>query len=270
MVVSDDTAEHIVNALTSDAVYASLEQQFEVAENGFHHEERHVHIRSVKTADVWQGHDIDIVIDTLTDSPSKDTVKQHQTAGAKRVVFTQKGDKLPEVVLGSNEDSLKTASEGFSGGGAAVAATTPVVDILDHSFGVEHQLHTSIDGMLCADACTCDDDCECCGAADAVPAPVLVSSVADLTVLLKKPVSAKVLNNAIQAAIKEAYYQGIVAVSEVAVAPDAVIGESVSALLDLTKTSVDGPLASVKIWYDREWGYANRLVELTADYGKVK
>lgn len=270
MVVSEDTAEHIVDALTSDAVYASLEQQFEVAENGFHHEERHVHIRPVKTADVWQGHDIDIVIDTLTDTPTKDTIKQHQAAGAKRVVFAEKTEKMPVVVLGSNEDSLKTAGDGFSGGGAAAAATTPVVDILDHSFGVDHELLTVIDGMLCGGACTCDDDCECCAAANAVPAPVLVSSLADLTVLLKKPVSAKVLNDAIQAAVKEAYYQGIVSSSEAQVAPDAVIGESISALVDLTKTTVDGPLASVKIWYDREWAYANRLVELTADYGKVK
>lgn len=276
MVVSDDSPEYIVDALMSDAVYASLEQKFQVAEGGFHHEERHVHVRPVKTADLWQGHDIDIVIDTLTEAPDKTSVAEHQAAGAKRVVFAAPTKEVATVVYGANDDEIKKASGALSGGGAERAAVEPILQLIADELGQEKSLLTTVEGTLC--------DCGAggCGCAHAetpsdtptgarLPAPILLASMTEIVAYVTKPTSVKKLQTTLREAATQPYYQGIVGVSESAVEPDQVIGESTSALVDLTKTSVaGGRLVSIKVWYDREWGYANRLVELTADYGKVK
>ena len=269
MVVSDDSPEYIVGALMTDVVYASLEQQFEAAETGFKHEERHVHVRPVKTADVWQEHNIDIVIDTISVSPTDDTTKQHQKAGAKRVIFTKPSDVLPVIMLGSNEEGLSVVGEAFSAGSPSVIATKLIRDILHNAFGVDHLLEATVEGLLCVEPCTCHEDCDCCSS-DSIMAPALVSSVTTVVAQLKKTTKLEEILEALQDAAAEAYYRGIVGVSEEPIVSDAVIGESTSVIVDLTRVSVDGHLVKLTTWYDREWSYANRVVELTADFGKLK
>lgn len=275
MVVSDDSPEYIVNALMSDAVYASLEQKFEVAEGGFHHEERHVHLRAVATADVWQGHDIDIVIDTITETPDKKALTEHQAAGAKRVVFAGYTKEFPTVVYGVNDDEVKQVGTALSGGGAERAAVEPILQLVAEEMGQEQSLLTTVDGVLCDCAVNCSGDHEenmsetPTGAR--LPAPMLLATMTEIVVYVARPTNLEKLQALLKAAVAQPYYQGILDISESPVKPDQVIGESASAVIDLSKTSVaGGKLISIKVWYDREWGYANRLVELTADYGKVK
>lgn len=270
MVVSDESPERIVDTLMNDMIYASLEQQFEAVDGGFHHAERHVHVRPVKTADLWKEHDIDVVIDTLTDDPSPETLRQHQQAGAKQAVFVNHGEKLPLVTLGTNEDALLTVGEGFTTGGASAAAVRPVLGVIGAQHKIERSLTTVIDGLLCCGGCTCAEAEDVGKKDEHLPHPILVASVCEVSLLCSAPTTVKKLNDSIKAAASEPYFQGIIAASETPVEPDTVIGESLSALVDLSRTAVDGKLATIKIWYDREWGYANRIVELTADFGKMK
>lgn len=268
MVATGKSPEAIVDALVNDVIYSSLEEAVEAAPGGFVHEEHHVHVRTVKTADVWKGHEIDLVIDTLTKSPDKDALLTHQHAGAKRVVFAAPGKDVATIIYGQNDDELAEAEGAVSGGGAERAGVEPIFGIIDATFGREKSLVTTVDGTLCS----CQGG-ECSAehiAGVNLFAPKLLSSLSEAIVYTKKAVTQDGLTGALKQAAKEAYYQGIVEVSEEPVVPDNVIGQSVSALVDLSKTSVDGRLASVKIWYDREWGYANRLVELAADFGKLK
>jgi len=259
----------------SDTIYASLEQKFEVAEGGFHHEERHVHLRSVAAADIWQGHNIDIVIDTLTEAPDKKSLAEHQAAGAKRVIFAGFTREIATVVYGANDDEVKKAGDALSGGGSERAAVEPILQLIAAELGQEKSLLTTIDGVLCDCQTNCSGDHEVymsetpTGAR--LPAPMLLASMTEIVAYVTKPTTVKKLQTLLKDAATQPYYQGILGISESPVTPDQVIGESLSALVDLTKTSVaGGKLISIKVWYDREWGYANRLVELTADYGKVK
>ncbi len=275
MVATDASPETVVEALMSDAIYASLEETVQPAESGFRHEERHVHIRPVRTERVWHGHDIDIVIDTITAEPTKETLRKHQNAGAKRVVFAAPSPDFPVVILGSNEDTLKKVGDALTAGGAAQAAVTPVRGILADAFSIEHSVTTTIDGVLgCTSAgvCDCDEACTCCDSPQGgnVPVPSLVASMTELTCIVKHTVTTETLNAALEKAAAAPYYQGIVVTMKDPVLSDSVIGESTSAVVDLSRTATDGRLVSVKVWYDREWGYANRIAELTADYGKTK
>lgn len=280
MVASDESPEAIVDALVSDAIYASLEEAISPAEGGFQHREQHVNVRPVRTESVWSGHDIDIVIDTLTAEPTKKTLLKHQNAGAKRVVFAAPSADFPAAILGSTEDVIKEPGDAITVGGAVEAAAAPVRDILAGVFSVEHSIATTVDGVVgcagagscdCGDTCECESGCSCCSADTArVPAPSLVASMTELICQTKRAVTAEAVNGALEKAAKAPYYQGIVAVAKDPISSDGVIGESVSAVIDASRTVADGRLVSVKIWYDREWGYANRIAELTADYGKMK
>jgi len=101
-----------------------------------------------------------------------------------------------------------------------------------------------------------------------VPTPVV--SLSDFVIITKKPVTVEQVNQAFKAAAKEPYYQGILDVTEEELVSSDFIGNSHSAIVDLNLTNVvGGNLVKVVAWYDNEWGYSNRLVEITADTGRV-
>lgn len=270
MVVSDDTVESIVDALVSDAVYALLDQQIEITDNGFQHNQQHISVATVHTESIWRDSSIDLVIDTITSNPGKREEKKHTKAGADKVIFCCPTTELPVVHIGANEQAMETAGSAISGGGPESAAVQPIIDILTAAFGVDHAVATTIKGNLCGSACDCQGACECYEHTDDIPAPVLVSALTVLTLQTKRALAVQTIHDALIHASESLYYQGIVAVAHDSLPPDGVIGESVSALVDLSRTQVDGRLISLKLWYDREWSYANRIVELTADYGKIK
>jgi glyceraldehyde 3-phosphate dehydrogenase len=93
--------------------------------------------------------------------------------------------------------------------------------------------------------------------------------LSDITALLKRNVTVEELNESFKKAAKEPYYEGILGVSEEPLVSSDYIGNSHSGIVDLPLTKVvDGNLVKVMVWYDNEWGYSNRLVEVVADAGK--
>ena len=101
-----------------------------------------------------------------------------------------------------------------------------------------------------------------------VPTPVV--SLSDVTALLKRSVTVEEINDAFKKAAKEPFYEGILGVSDEPLVSSDYIGNSNSGTVDLQLTKVvDGNLVKVMVWYDNEWGYSNRLVEVVADTGKL-
>ena len=101
-----------------------------------------------------------------------------------------------------------------------------------------------------------------------VPTPVV--SISDVTVLLSRDVTVEEVNGVFIKASKEPFYQGVLTVSDNPLVSRDYIGSSYSGIVDLALTRVvDGNLAKVCIWYDNEWGYSNRLIELVADIGRA-
>ena len=100
-----------------------------------------------------------------------------------------------------------------------------------------------------------------------VPTPVV--SLADITAVLKRSVTKEELVKTLKKAVAEPYYEGIVDVTEEELVSTDFRGNAHSAIIDLPLTDVvGGTLIKVVAWYDNEWGYSNRLVELAADFGK--
>jgi glyceraldehyde 3-phosphate dehydrogenase len=91
-------------------------------------------------------------------------------------------------------------------------------------------------------------------------------SIIDLTAVVKKKTSVEDVKSAFEKASREARWQGVVAVTTEELVSSDFIGNSHSAIVDLGLTDVvDGDLVKVVAWYDNEWGYSNRLVELCVD-----
>ncbi len=101
-----------------------------------------------------------------------------------------------------------------------------------------------------------------------VPTPVV--SLADITAVLKRETTVEEVNEVLTNAAKEPYFQGILDVTNEELVSSDFIGNAHSSIVDLNLTDVvEGDMVKVVTWYDNEWGYSNRLVEMTADVAKT-
>jgi glyceraldehyde 3-phosphate dehydrogenase len=249
----------------------------------------------------WGDNKIDIVIESTGRFTDKDSASLHIKAGAKRVVISgpTKSDGVDTIVLGANDDKLEGSTEVISNASCTTNSLGAVMAILDAEFGVEKSLLTTVHSYTASqvlqDAPAKDlregrNAAEnivptTTGAAIAVTltlpqlkdkfdglsirVPTPVVSISDITVLLKRSTSVEEINETFKKAAKEPYFQGILAVSEEPLVSSDYIGNSHSGTVDLLLTKVvGGNLAKVMVWYDNEWGYSNRLVEVVADTGK--
>lgn len=281
-VATETSPDEVKQVLDDDCIYGSLEREITTENDLLIVDGKKIALVSTKLADQWQKHDVAIVIDCLSPVAGQKHTAEQQKAGAQRVVYAASGEDIDQIALGVNEEDLKKSGDAISCGSPAACAVVPVREILAEICGIQQTLTTTIDGTLnCSDvsggcndgeSCQCEDTCAC-GVEqppEAISAPTLVASLSEFIFVAQHSVTAEKINQAISAAAKAPYYQGIIAVSETPVAGDQTIGESVSGLVDLARTEVrGGHLVSVKIWYDREWSYANRIVEVTADYAKL-
>src|SRR5437868_5959960 len=253
----------------------------------------------------WKDLEIDVVIESTGFFVDPDKAKAHVTAGAKKVVISapakgENADSAPTVVLGVNEDDLKTDSPVVSNASCTTNCITPVAAVIESHFGIEKMMMTTIhsytasqklqdapggkalrDGRAAAENIVPTTTGASIAAAKALPSlkgifggfevrvPTPVVSLADFAIVTKKNVTVEEVNEAFKQAAKEPFYQGIMDVTEEELVSTDFIGNSYSAIVDLGLTNVvGGNLLKVVAWYDNEWGYSNRLVELTADVGR--
>jgi glyceraldehyde 3-phosphate dehydrogenase len=104
----------------------------------------------------------------------------------------------------------------------------------------------------------------------AMRVPVPTGSISDLTFIVKRPTTVEEVNEMLTKAAKEPRWLGILAVTNEELVSRDIVGRSESSLVDLNLTQViDGTLVKVVAWYDNEWGYCNRLVELVGKVGEL-
>jgi len=249
----------------------------------------------------WKDMDIDVVIESTGFFTDKDGAGKHLTAGAHRVVISgpTKSDGVDTIVLGANDDQLEGATDIVSNASCTTNSLGAVMAILDAEFGVEKSLLTTVHSYTASQALQDAPKKDLregrnaaenivpttTGAAIAVTltlpqlkdkfdglsirVPTPVVSLSDVTALLKRNTTVEELNEVFKRAAKEPFYQGILGVSEEPLVSSDYIGNSHSGTVDLLLTKVvDGNLVKVMVWYDNEWGYSNRLVEVVADTGK--
>ena len=250
----------------------------------------------------WGDLGVELVIESTGFFTDKEGAEKHITGGgAKRVIISgpTKSEGVDTIVLGANDDKVGNATEVISNASCTTNSLGAVMAILDSEFGVEKSLLTTVHSYTASqaiqDAPKKDLREGRNGAENIVPTttgaaiavtktlpqlegkfdglsirvPTPVVSISDVTALLSRDVTVEEINNVFKKAAAEPFYQGILGVSEEPLVSRDYIGNSHSGTVDLLLTKVvGGNLIKIAVWYDNEWGYSNRLVELVADVGK--
>lgn len=250
----------------------------------------------------WDKLQIDIVLECTGRFTDLDGASQHITAGAKRVIISApaKGGGVPTHVIGVNEKGAAKTAKVINNASCTTNCIAPVAAIMQEEFGIKKAMMTTIhsytadqvlqDGphkdLRRARAAAQNIVPTTTGAAiattETIPAlkglfdglsirvPTPCVSLADFTFLLKRKTSVEEVNAVLKKASKSALYKGIVEVTEEELVSSDFIGTSASAVVDLPCTQVvDGDLVRVLAWYDNEWGYSQRLAEMTIQVGKT-
>lgn len=248
----------------------------------------------------WRDQNIDVVIEStgLFVDPAKATA--HLDAGAKRVVISApaKGDGADTIILGVNDEKMADSTPIISNGSCTTNCVTPVMAILERAFGIEKAMMTTVhsytasqrlqdapaknlrEARAAAENIVPTTTGASISAAKALPVlegkfgglsvrvPTPVVSLSDFVVLLKRDVTANDVNQAFLAAACEPFYQGVLSVTDEELVSSDFKGDSHSCIVDLPLTNVvGGNLVKVVAWYDNEWGYSNRLIEVAIDAG---
>ena len=243
----------------------------------------------------WKALGVEVVIESTGLFTEADKAKAHLVAGAKKVIISApaKGEDIT-IVMGVNDDKYDPAKHHIiSNASCTTNCLAPVAKVLNDSFGINKALMTTIHAYTMdqrlqdaphkdlrrARAATRSMIPTTTGAAKAVSlvipelkgkfhgyamrVPTETVSVVDLTLLLDKPATAEQINAALKAAA-EGKYKGILEFCEKPLVSIDFKGNKASGIVDAEYTMVLGDnFAKVLAWYDNEWGYSHRLIDLT-------
>ena len=242
----------------------------------------------------WKDLDVDIVIESTGVFRDRASLQKHVDAGAKRVILTVPSkDKVDEtVVLGVNDDQLDSDDIIVSNASCTTNSLAPLAKVLDDNFGIVKGVMTTVhaytNDQVLADvphqdlrrsrAATENIIPTTTGAAAAIGevvpnlagkldgmamrVPVPDGSTVDLVVELDRDVTVEEVNAAVRAAA-EGPMAGILEYVEDPIVSTDIIGNPHSSIFDAGGTQVlGGNLVKVMSWYDNEWGYSNRVVDL--------
>lgn len=246
----------------------------------------------------WADLKIDVVIESTGKFTDAAGAGLHLTAGAKRVVIsapaknTSKDAEVKTLVMGLNQLEIRQKDLIISNASCTTNCIAPVAAIIAENFGIRKAMMTTIHSY------TADQNLQdgphkdlrrarsaavnivptstgaTLAAAEvvvelkeifaglAIRVPVAVGSLADFTFVLKKKTTIEAVNRALTKASQHKNWRGILSVTEAPIVSSDIIGDTHSAIVDLSLTAlIDGDLLKVIAWYDNEFGYSNRLIE---------
>jgi glyceraldehyde 3-phosphate dehydrogenase len=205
-----------------------------------------------------------------------------------------KSTDIGTYVIGANEKNLKKGEQIVSNASCTTNCTSPVMSVLQNKFGIKKAMLTTVHAYTATQKLVDGPDAKdlrrgraaaanivpsTTGAANAViqtipelagkfdglsiRVPVITGSLIDVTALLNKKVTVEEVNQAFIDAAKNPLYKGIIFASEEPLVSTDIIGTTYSAIIDLESTKVvDGDLVKVMAWYDNEYGYSMRLIDM--------
>jgi glyceraldehyde 3-phosphate dehydrogenase len=251
----------------------------------------------------WKNMGVSIVVESTgifrnLESP-KGGYGDHVKAGAEKVVLTvpAKDDIEATIVLGVNDDQLTGDTKYVSNASCTTNCLAPVAKVLNDTFGIEHGLMTTIHAYTndqnVADMIHSDLRRARAAAANIIPTttgaakaigkvipeldgkldgmavrvPIPVGSIVDLVVQLKKEANADQINAAVKAAA-QGPMKGILVYCDEPIVSSDIVNDPASSIFDSLCTMVKGRIVKVISWYDNEWGYSNRTVDIMEKMAK--
>jgi len=288
----------IAHLLKYDSNYGPFKGTVEVTDNGIAVNGKELRVLAERdpAALPWGELGVDVVIESTGFFTDRENASKHLDAGAKKVVISAPATS-PDVtvVLGVNFDEAYDAAAHaiISNASCTTNCLAPVAKVLQDTVGIKHGLMTTIHAYTAdqrlqdmphkdlrrARAAAVNLIPATTGAAKAiglvipelngklngfaVRAPVPTGSVVDLTIEAERETSKDELNAALRAAAGDGPMKGYLEYTEDPIVSSDIVGNPASSIVDSALTAVvDGTLVKVIAWYDNEWGYSNRLVDL--------
>ena len=288
--------ENLAYLLKHDSVMGILDRNVSVAGDKLIVDDRTIQLTSIKDpAELpWKEMDVDVVVESTGIFRDSESLNKHLDAGAKKVLLTvpPKNDIDATIVLGVNDGDLKPEDKIVSNASCTTNCLAPIAKVLDDNFGIISGLMTTVHAYTNDQALaeTTHSDFRrgrsatqniiptSTGAAKAVGmvlpelngkldgmamrVPVPDGSVVDLVVELEKKVSIDDINKAVKNAADNEL-NGILEYSEVPLVSTDILNNPHSSIYDASSTQLlEGNHVKVVCWYDNEWGYSNRVVDL--------
>ena len=305
VVAINDLADDAVLAylLRRDSVMGTLDRRVAVGEGSMTVGGHHIRmLRQPRPADLpWRDLGVDVVVESTGVFRTRGLLEQHIEAGAGRVLLTvpAKDEIDRTVVLGVNDADLEPSDRIVSNASCTTNCLAPVAKVLHDNFGIAQGVMTTVhaytNDQRLADvphkdlrrsrAATENIIPTSTGAAKAVGkvlpdlsgkldgmamrVPVPDGSLVDLVAELQAPVSAEQINQAMRRAARGPM-RTVLQFSEEPLVSSDIIGNPHSSVFDARGTEVLGArFAKVVAWYDNEWGYSNRVVDLIEYFGTM-
>lgn len=246
----------------------------------------------------WASVGADIVVESTGFFTNADDARKHVTAGAKKVIISApaKGEDIT-IVMGVNDQNYNPATDVIiSNASCTTNCLAPMAKAIDDAFGIERGLMTTIHAytndqrildyphsdLRRARAAALNMIPTSTGAAKAIGlvlphlkgkldgyamrVPTPTGSATDLTVELKKAATKEEINAVVKAAA-EGPMKGILVYTEDPIVSTDIVTDPASCVFDASLTNANGNMVKVLGWYDNEWGYSNRLVDLVGLVG---
>jgi glyceraldehyde 3-phosphate dehydrogenase len=253
----------------------------------------------------WGKYNVDVVIESTGRFTKMETASEHLKAGAKKVVISAPAKGVPTYLIGVNAEKMKKTDLVVNNASCTTNCIAPPAAVIEKVFGIKKAMMTTVHSVTAeqnlvdglppaghpdlrrarsglinmiptttgAAIATAEVIPSLAGKFDgmAIRVPSLDVSLSDFTFLLKKKTTVEEVNDAFRAAAKSKEMKGVLAVTDEPLVSSDFVGNTNSCIVDLPMTKiVDGDLLKVLAWYDNEWGYSCRLLEIVEQIGKMK
>ncbi len=251
----------------------------------------------------WGSLDCNVVIESTGVFRTREKAAAHINAGAEKVVISapaKGGDIDATIVMGVNDDILTGDEEVISNASCTTNCLAPMAKVLDDAFGLEQGFMTTVHaytaGQNLQDAPHKDLRRARAAAQSIIPTttgaaktvglvlpkmkgkldgmavrvPVINGSLTDFTAVVSKDTSVEEVNEAFKAASGTDRLKGILKYNEDPIVSTDIIHNPASCIIDAPSTMVDGKVVKLIGWYDNEWGYATRTVDVALKLASLK
>jgi glyceraldehyde 3-phosphate dehydrogenase len=290
-------AATMAHLLKYDSVFGRLDKEVKVNDTGFSIEGQDIRLVSERDpANLpWGDLGVDIVIESTGFFTKRADASKHLDGGAKKVIISAPAkDEDVTIVMGVNHDDYDSSKHSIiSNASCTTNCVVPLAKVLQDKWGIERGFMTTChaytndqntldlarDDLRRARAAAINIIPTTTGAAKAAAlsmpelkgrldglalrVPVPDGSITDIVAVVGSETTKDEINDAYREAAQSAGMKGILKYTEDPIVSSDVVGDSHSCIVDGLSTMVNGSMVKVLGWYDNEWGYSNRLVDVT-------
>jgi glyceraldehyde 3-phosphate dehydrogenase len=293
--------ETLAHLLKHDSVLGSLKEEVEPTDDGIKVNGKTIQVLAERDPKAlpWADLDVDVVVESTGIFTDRDSAAKHLDAGAPRVVVSAPAKGADATfVVGVNDDTFDPDQHKVvSNASCTTNCFVPMVKVVDDAFGIQRGLMTTIHAMTNdqslldlphkdlrrARSAPFNIIPSSTGAASAtglvlqamdgkldgfaLRVPIAVGSITDFTAIVGSDVTVEDVNEAFRKAATEGPLAPVIEYSDEPLVSTDIIGSPASVIFDSDLTMTMGNMVKIAGWYDNEWGYSNRLVEIVERVG---